>query len=105
MQILICPNKFKAIEGLMTDLKNQLSIVYPRIIYVKHAIYIKPDIEILFIPAWADDHITGMHPDYYWTESNDVDTYFKDRRIKELKSFPEIVHVVLEECMSKIKEG
>lgn len=33
MQILICPGNFNCVVGdLMTELKDQLSIVYPRII-------------------------------------------------------------------------
>ncbi len=105
MQILICPGNFNCVvKDLMIELKDQLSIVYPHIIYTKHTIYIRPDIEIRFIPPFAQC-VKGRHPDYYWTNSNDVDTYFKHRAgVKELKTFSEVVHVVLEECMSKIKE-
>lgn len=105
MQILICAGNFNCVvKDLMTELKDRLSIVYPRIVYTKHTIYIRPDIEIQFVPPF-ERCVRGRHPDYYWTNSNDVDTYFKHRAgVKELKTFSEVVHVVLEECMSKIKE-
>lgn len=65
MQILICPGNFNCVVGdLMTELKDQLSIVYPRIIYTKHTIYIRPDIEIRFVPPFAQ-FVRGRHPDYF----------------------------------------
>lgn len=105
MQILICPGNFNCVvKDLMIELKDRLSIVYPRIIYTKHTIYIRPDIEIRFVPPFAQ-FVRGIHPDYFWTNSLEVDTYFKYRHgVKELKTFSEVVHVILEECMSKIKE-
>lgn len=52
MQILICPGNFNCVvKDLMTELKDRLSIVYPRFIYTKHTIYIRPDIEIRFARA------------------------------------------------------
>lgn len=103
MQILICPGNFNCVvKDLMTELKDQLSIVYPHIIYTKHTIYIRPDIEIRFVPPFVQC-VRGKYPDYYWTNSNDVDTYFKHRHgVKELKTFSEVVYVVLEKRMSKI---
>lgn len=63
------------------------------------------EIGLTLAPVRDEYYFKIMHPDYFWTDSLDVDTYFKHRHgVKELKTFSEVVHVVLEECMNKIKE-
>ena len=105
MTILVLPMNFNnVVKDLMRDLKDMLSIVYPLIEYDRCSIKIKPDIEILFRPATLE-HCRGRRPDYYWTNSYGVEEYFKHvNNSKELKTFRDLVHVVLEDCINKMEE-
>lgn len=87
---------------MMREIADRLSIVQPIIDYKSEIIEIKlqthESIVILFRPALSE-YIKGTRPNYYWTNSYDVDKYYRYcPNVKCLQNFTELTNLVLTEC-------
>lgn len=96
MTILFLPINFNDTKELMHELIDRLSIFYPSIYYDSYSIRIRPDIVILFRPSTLK-YYKGMRPDYYWTNSYEVEEYFEYvNNSKRLQTFEDFIHVIEE---------
>lgn len=106
MQIIVAMQNYcRNLNNLMDDLKDRLSILQPRTFYNEGLIDI-PDsnVVIQFKPA-HQNFIRGTRPDYYWTDSYDVDKYYRYcGGVKCLQNFTELTDVVLKECIARMEE-
>lgn len=90
------------LKDMMQEIAYRLSIVQPIIKYKHNLIEIelqtRENIKILFIPAHPE-FIKGTRPDYYWTNSYDIDKYYRYcPDVKCLQNFTELTNLVLTEC-------
>lgn len=91
------------VDEVIKDVSNRLSIVQPIVNYdgcyilIKLSIY--KNILILFRPS-SEKFIKGSRPDYYLTDSCEVEKYYMGcHGIKKLSNFTELITVVLQQCM------
>lgn len=92
----------KSVKDFMNEIKDEIAVTNPHVDYSKHTIKI-PLIktEILFKPA-LQKCIIGTRPDYYWTNSYDVDKYYRYcNDVKCLQNFTELTNLVFMECAKK----
>lgn len=90
------------LKDMMDEIADRISIVQPIIVYNSRIIEIKLQIQnniiILFKPAFPEC-IVGTRPDYYWTNSYNVDNYYRYcHDVKCLQNFTELANIVLTEC-------
>ena len=92
-------NDFK---DMMKEIADRISIVQPIIDYKSKIIEIElqthNNIIILFRPA-LPEYIKGTRPDYYWTNSYNIDNYYRHcPNVKCLQNFTELTNLILTEC-------
>lgn len=92
-------------KDMMKEIADRISIVQPIVDYKLKIIEIElrtpNNIVILFKPA-SVEFIKGTRPDYYWTNSYDVDKYYRHcPDAKCLQNFAELTNLVLTECQRK----
>lgn len=106
MIILIsCRDFINNVKYLVDDVMRRLSIVQPQVFYKNNFIVVTDylqNIRIIFTPA-LQKYVKGMRPDYYWTNSYEVDKYFRECVTpKFLQDFTELADVVLQTCLEEV---
>lgn len=107
MTIIVSFTNFRnEVKDMIKEIADRLSIVQPRI--GEHMIVVEletmRDIVILFKPA-LQEYVKGTRPDYYWTNSYDVDKYYRScHDVKRLQNFTELTSLVLTECFNNAIE-
>lgn len=103
MIIIVSFTNFNStVIDMMEEIADRISIVQPIICYKNNFIEIelqtRENIRISFIPAFPE-YIKGTRPDYYWTNSYNVDFYYRHcHNVKCLQNFTELTNLVLTEC-------
>lgn len=102
MQIIVAlTNFYNVYKDTMNDVRDRLSGVYPKVDYATGIIKVKQDIEIRFLPCDMNK-IKGTRPDFYYSDSYDVDHYYKYcPNVKELATFNQLINVVLKEYIKQ----
>lgn len=103
MIIIVSFTNFRnKLKDMMKAIADRISIVQPIIDYkikiIEITLQTHENIVILFQPA-LPEYVKGTRPDYYWTNSYDVDKYYSScHDVKCLQNFTELTNLVLTEC-------
>lgn len=109
MIIIVSMNFYDKVDEIIKDIANTLSKVQPIVNYDRCYILIKlsiyKDIFILFRPS-SEKFMKGVIPDYYLTDSCEVEKYYMCcRGTKKLSNFTELITIVLRQCMMDEKRA
>lgn len=106
MTIIVSFTNFRNdLKDMMKEIADRISIVQPivnyKLAFIEIELQTHKNIVILFKPAFSEV-IIGTRPDYYWTNSYDVDNYYRScHDVKCLHNFTELTNLVLTECQKE----